>query len=192
MLGYKEILELGGAGVITPFTDKQVRDGVISYGMSGAGYDFRLGTSFLRPANPNEGFGRHRVLDPKRQDSEQWVEFQATNTEPVYLFPGDFILGVLEERLNLPNNILILFIGKSTYARVGLIANVTPAEPGWKGHLTVELTNPHRDHVIVVYPGEGILQGLFFRTDSDTLAPYNGKYQDQPDTPVSARLYKDG
>jgi dCTP deaminase len=102
-------------------------------------------------------------------------------SNPVEVPPGDFLLGELVEYIEMPEDVVGIAVGKSTYARVGLIANVTPLEPGWKGYLTVELSNTGKRPVLI-YPGEGILQVVFHRAQTrpeTTYADKGGKYQNQ-------------
>lgn len=177
------IAERAGAGMIKPFEPSLVREreghGVISFGLSSYGYDIRLSPEDFRIFRHVPG----TVVDPKA--------FQAANLEHESLHSdkhGDFFilpahsygLGVALEYLDVPENITVLCIGKSTYARIGCIANLTPAEAGWKGHLTLEISNSsHAD--CRVYANEGIVQLLFFEGHpcKTTYATRSGKYQDQ-------------
>ena len=111
--------------MIQPFVDRQVRGGVISYGVSSLGYDLRLGTKFYRL---KDGYG---VFDPKNQNEYDWDVIDSVY--PLILNPNDYILSYSIETFAIPEDILVLVIGKSTYARSGLIVNVTPGEPGWVG-----------------------------------------------------------
>ncbi len=160
--------------LISPFTPKLNPGDGYSYGLSSAGYDIRLGTAF-------------KILDQSCQDSkceeEHWMEVESE--VPLVLHPGDLVLAVSHEKFALPRNISGECWGKSTYARKGLIVNVTPLEPGWRGYLTLELLNPTRSPVRV-FPGLGIAQIRFQRHQicDVSYADREGKYQDQPRKPT--------
>jgi dCTP deaminase len=178
----RQIRQLAEAGMITPFSPSQIRDGVISYGLGSTGYDMRLGNEFKQAIE-------YEILDPKRPDPSQWITWQ-TN-EPFNLYPGQAILAVSVERWDLPRNIIGIVLGKSTYARCNQLVNCTPMEPGWAGYLTIELVNPTGSNPIRIYPGEGIAQVLFFQTDEDCAVSYadkDGKYQDQGNAPILGRV----
>jgi len=159
--------------MIVPFVDKQIRNGVISYGLSSTGYDIRIGTTFMYLKRGNS------VFDPKNQTDFDWDTVKSES--PIVMHPNDYVLGYSMEYFNLPEDTMVLVTGKSTYARSGLIVNFTPGEPGWSGQWTIELSNPtHRP--IKVYPGEGIAQCVFFQSDEMPHLPYNkkrGKYMMQ-------------
>lgn len=192
-----EISRLAQGGMITPYMGSLIRevseDGpwntrrVISYGASSYGYDLRL--------SPKEfAIFRHvpgTVVDPKA--------FTPANLEPAELHHDDrgefFILpahsyglGVALEHLGLPDDVTALFIGKSTYARCGVIANLTPGEAGWRGHLTLEFSNSSGADCRL-YANEGIVQAVFFRGEacSTSYEDRAGKYQDQPEAVTLAR-----
>jgi len=164
-------------GMIEPFAEELVRevDGrpVISYGVSSYGYDVRVSHEFRVFTNV---YGS--VVDPKQFDPKGLVEVNG----PVCLIPpNSFALAVSVEAFRIPENVLTVCVGKSTYARCGIIVNVTPFEPGWQGRAVLEISNttplPAR-----VYAGEGIAQVLFFESDTPcdtTYADRGGKYQDQ-------------
>jgi dCTP deaminase len=173
-------------GMITPFVAGQVRshdgDPVVSYGLSSVGYDIRLGRDFKAPINDPR-----RILNPKSHHSEDWLSVACND---IIILPGAFILGVSLERFAIPPDICGTCVGKSTYARMGLIVNVTPLEPGWRGYLTLELSNTGRNPVRV-YAGEGIAQIQFHRLSGRpavTYADRSGKYQDQAAEPTEARI----
>ena len=189
-----EISRLAQDGMITPYTGSLIRQAepagrrVISYGASSYGYDLRL--------SPQEFLiFRHvpgTVVDPKA--------FSPDNLEPTPLHhdeKGDFFilpahsygLGVALEHIDLPADITAIFIGKSTYARCGLIANLTPGEAGWKGHLTLEFSNSSGADVRI-YANEGIVQALFFRGEpcATTYQDRAGKYQGQDHRVTLARV----
>ena len=168
-------------GMIEPFTESQVRQTdaqgrrVISYGVSSYGYDMRVAPEFKIFTNVLSA-----VVDPKEFDARSFVEFEG----PVCIVPpNSFALARSVEYFRIPRNVLTICVGKSTYARCGIITNVTPFEPEWEGHVTLEISNttplPAR-----VYADEGICQVLFFEADEDDVcetsyADKAGKYQGQ-------------
>lgn len=164
---------------ITPFIENQVREEngnkVISYGLSSFGYDIRCGNNFmLFSKKPGE------VIDPKNFSKGLIDEYVVMDGDPFILPPHTFALTYSQETLNMPVDVMAICIGKSTYARTGLIVNVTPIEPAWRGQITIEISNT-TDLPIYVYPNEGIAQLVFFRGDVPVIT-YNdrdGKYQDQ-------------
>jgi dCTP deaminase len=158
--------------MIEPFEPAQVRRSVISYGLSSYGYDVRLADEFRVPSGAGEG------LNPKALDTGAFAEIKA---ETLDLAPHTFALGRTVEYLRIPANVLTLCVGKSSYARCGLLVNVTPFEPGWEGHATLCLINVGAQPVRL-YAGEGIAQVLFFESDEPcqvTYADREGKYQAQ-------------
>jgi dCTP deaminase len=206
LLNDVEITRLAEAGMITPFTPDLVRElettrswqqgaaavtrsgpqRVISFGTSSYGYDLRLSPSEFLVFRHVPG----TVVNPKR--------FNTENLEPVKLHSdedGDFFvlpahsygLGVAMERLDIPADITALFLGKSTYARCGVIANLTPGEAGWRGHLTLEFSNSCGADVRI-FAGEGVVQAIFFRGEPCRVSykDRSGKYQDQPERVVTA------
>lgn len=169
-------------------TDKQIRElvriepwaefvnepGVISYGLSSMGYDVRLGTRFAEFVPNLQGY--LKVIDPKqcRIDSVE-------RCEPFLLPSRDTVLGETLEHVWMPDDVSALCVGKSTWARCGLMLNTTPIEPGWNGKITLEITNLTSD-CIRLYPGEGIGQLVFFRSTErpeKTYGDKKGKYQSQ-------------
>jgi dCTP deaminase len=186
------ITNMATNGMITPFEPQLVRrvDGlpVISYGLSSYGYDLRLSASEFRIFKHIPG----TVVDPKN--------FSQANLEPATLHEdlnGQFFilpahsygLGVALERLEVPENVTVICIGKSTYARIGLIANLTPAEAGWRGHLTLEFSNSSSADCRI-YANEGIVQ-LLFLEGAPCAVSYEtrrGKYQDQLEAVTLARV----
>jgi dCTP deaminase len=167
-------------GMIEPFEASQVRGLVISYGLSSYGYDVRLADQFKRPV---EGDG---VLDPKALGADAFVNVQAGIFE---LPPQTFVLGRTIEYLRIPSNVLTLCAGKSSYARCGVLVNVTPFEPGWEGYATLCIANVG-SRPVCLYAGEGIAQVLFFESDdpcSRSYADRHGKYQAQQEI-TPARL----
>jgi dCTP deaminase len=171
---------------ITPFVEEQVRskngEKLISYGLSGSGYDVRLSRELKRQKH----FFPFEEIDPKSSDNA-WMDVKAINSHFV-LQPGDCILGVTMEHVDMPEDVMALCIGKSTYARCGLLVNATPIEAGWRGHITLELSNTGAVP-IVIYVEEGIAQLVFMQIDkrpSVTYSDRNGKYQDQHNSPIAS------
>ncbi len=161
--------------MIRPFTSRQVRKGVISYGLSSYGYDLRIANVFKVFTNVHGA-----VVDPKSFDERSLVDVKG---KVCVVPPNSFALGHTVEYLKIPRDILTLCVGKSTYARCGILVNVTPFEPGWEGHATLEISNttplPAR-----IYAGEGIAQLIFFRAGEECRISYadrrpRGKYQAQ-------------
>jgi dCTP deaminase len=170
-------------GMIEPFVPSLVREAdgrrVISYGLSSYGYDLRLSPKDFRIFRHIPG----TVVDPKNFNAANLEREELREDEHgrYFILPShSYGLGVALERLAVPENISVLCIGKSTYARIGCIANLTPAEAGWRGHLTLEFSNAsHAD--LRIYAEEGIVQLLFFEGDPCDIsyAQRAGKYQDQ-------------
>jgi dCTP deaminase len=159
-------------GMIEPFEAAQVRGPVISFGLSSYGYDVRLANQFKKLVS---GDG---ILDPKIPDESTFVDVQA---EAFELPPQTFVLGRTFEYLRIPPNVLTLCTGKSSYARCGVLVNVTPFEPGWEGYATLCIANIGPNPVRL-HAGEGIAQVLFFESDDPcdvTYADRRGKYQAQ-------------
>ena len=159
--------------MIEPFADRQVRDGCISYGVSSYGYDMRVAHEFKIFTNV-----LNSIVDPKHFDSKSFVEFQG---DICIVPPNSFALARSVEYFRIPRNVITITVGKSTYARCGIITNVTPLEPEWEGHVTLEISNttplPAR-----IYANEGIAQVLFFESDEPPEVSYKdkaGKYQSQ-------------
>jgi len=161
--------------MIEPFENSQVRDDSISYGVSSYGYDMRVAREFRIFTNVNSA-----IVDPKDFDHQSFVEFEG---DICIVPPNSFALARSVEYFRIPRNVLTICVGKSTYARCGIITNVTPFEPEWEGHVTLEISNttplPAR-----IYANEGIAQVLFFEADDDDLcqvsyADKKGKYQAQ-------------
>ena len=159
--------------MIEPFAEKQVREGVISYGVSSYGYDIRISDEFKIFTNVNS-----TIVDPKRMDPASMVDFRG----PVAIIPpNSFALGRTVEYFRVPRNILCVTTGKSTYARCGIITNVTPFEPEWEGFVTLEISNT-TPLPAKIYANEGIAQVLFFESDEACQTSYadrQGKYQGQ-------------
>ena len=159
--------------MIEPFVENQVRNGVVSYGLSSYGYDIRVADEFKVFTNINT-----TVIDPKSFDPRSFVDLKA----PVCIVPpNSFALARTVEYFRIPRDVLTICLGKSTYARCGIIVNVTPFEPEWEGTATLEISNttplPAR-----IYANEGIAQVLFFQSDEPCTTSYadkKGKYQAQ-------------
>ncbi len=162
--------------MITPFVDKQVREnGVISYGVSSFGYDMRIGPNF-KIFRQTIG----KMIRPKKIDESILHTYNVPDNQTLVLPPNSYALGYSIETFRIPEDILVLVIGKSTYARSGLIVNVTPGEPGWVGQWTIEIANA-TPLPIEVYPNEGIAQCVFFsgKRPDISYADKFGKYQNQ-------------
>lgn len=159
--------------MIEPFSESQVRNGVISYGVSSYGYDIRVADEFKIFTNVFSA-----IVDPKNFDHASMVDFKG---EACIIPPNSFALARTVEYFRIPRNVLTICVGKSTYARCGIIVNVTPFEPEWEGFVTLEISNttplPAR-----IYANEGIAQVLFFEADEMcdiSYADKKGKYQKQ-------------
>jgi dCTP deaminase len=159
--------------MIRPFAESQVREGVISYGLSSYGYDLRVADEFKIFTNVNS-----TTVDPKRFDPRSLVEFKG---DVCIVPPNSFALARSVEYFKIPRSVLTVCLGKSTYARCGIIVNVTPLEPEWEGFVTLEISNttplPAR-----VYSNEGLCQIVFFESDEICEVSYKdkkGKYQSQ-------------
>jgi dCTP deaminase len=159
--------------MIEPYADHQVRDGVISFGVSSYGYDIRVADEFKIFTNVYSA-----VVDPKHFDPKSMVDFKG---EVCVIPPNSFALARTIEYFRIPRGVLTVCLGKSTYARCGIIVNVTPFEPEWEGFVTLEISNttplPAR-----IYANEGIAQVLFFEADEVCEISYadkKGKYQKQ-------------
>jgi len=161
-------------GMIEPFVDGQVRDGVISYGLSSYGYDIRIANEF-RIFTP--GLGDLTVVDPKNFDARSMVDYHG---DVCVIPPNSFILAKTVEYFRIPRNVITVCLGKSSYARCGLVVNVTPFEPEWEGYVTLEISNT-TPLPAKVYANEGIAQVLFFEGDPPQMsyADKKGKYQGQ-------------
>ena len=160
-------------GMIEPFVEQQVRDGVVSYGVSSYGYDIRVADEFKVFTNINS-----TVIDPKSFDPRSFVDLKGA---VCIVPPNSFALARTVEYFRIPRDVLTVCLGKSTYARCGIIVNVTPFEPEWEGTATLEISNttplPAR-----IYANEGIAQVLFFQSDEPcgrSYADKKGKYQAQ-------------
>lgn len=167
--------------MLEPFSES-VKGSVISYGLTHAGYDLRLGEEFVQFVNPVLTHGSIPVIDPKRfgdPDYEALVVKRWSQNHPVTIPPNSYILGRSLEYIRIPNWIVGEVTGKSTLARAGLLINTTPLEPGWEGHLCLEIGNC-TNLPAVIYPNEGIGQLILTRLDARPESTYAGKkYQGQ-------------
>ena len=160
-------------GMIEPFVDTQVSAGIVSYGLSSYGYDIRVADEFKVFTNINS-----TVVDPKNFDARSFVDVKA---DVCIIPPNSFALAKTVEYFRIPRDVLTVCVGKSTYARCGLIVNVTPFEPEWEGYVTLEISNT-TPLPAKVYANEGISQVLFFQSDEMCEVSYadkKGKYQRQ-------------
>lgn len=159
--------------MIEPFIDEQVRKGTISYGVSSYGYDIRVSREFKVFTNVHNS-----VVDPKSFDDNSFVEIEA---DECIIPPNSFALARTVEYFRIPRSVITLCVGKSTYARCGIIVNVTPFEPEWEGYVTLEISNT-TPLPAKIYANEGIAQVLFFESDDTCETSYadkKGKYQKQ-------------
>ena len=159
--------------MIAPFTDEQIKSGTISYGVSSYGYDIRVADEYKIFTNVNNS-----IIDPKNFDANSFVDFKG---DVCIVPPNSFALARSVEYFRIPRKILTICVGKSTYARCGIIVNVTPFEPEWEGYVTLEISNT-TPLPAKIYSNEGLCQVLFFESDEDCEVSYkdrDGKYQGQ-------------
>jgi len=172
-------------GLITPFEERLMREiegrRIISAGLSSYGYDLRLARDGFRVFSPIAS----AEIDPKKFDESSLIEPPLRTAEDGSQYwllpPHSYALGVTVETFNIPRNVIAYCMGKSTYARSGLIVNTTPLEPGWRGRLVLEFSNS-ADLPVRIYANEGIAQVTFFESDEECQVSYadrTGKYQDQ-------------
>ena len=158
---------------IEPFAEGSFRPGIISYGLSSYGYDVRVGRNFKVFTNV-----RCAIVDPKHFDPLSFVDLVA---DYCLIPPNSFALAETVEQFEIPRDVVAICVGKSTYARCGIIVNVTPLEPEWRGRVTIEISNT-TPLPAKIYAGEAIAQILFLRTEAVCRTSYadkKGKYQDQ-------------
>jgi dCTP deaminase len=190
LLNDLQIRELAEAGMITPFVPEKIRKvddiAAISFGASSYGYDLRLAPDQFKSFRHIPG----TVINPKRFNPKNLEDDPLHTDEDGSFFIArhhSYSLAYVYDYLKIPKDITVLFIGKSTYARCGIIVNTTPAEAGWEGHLTLEISNSAEADVRI-YAMEGICQALFFRGEP-CLKPYGqGKYQNQAAGVTLARV----
>ena len=159
--------------MIEPFSEEQVGQGVVSYGLSSYGYDIRVSNEFKIFTNINA-----TLVDPKNFDDANVIDFKG---DTCIVPPNSFALARTVEYFRIPRNVLSICLGKSTYARCGIIVNVTPFEPEFEGHITIEISNT-TPLPAKIYANEGIAQVLFFEGDEPCETSYKdkkGKYQQQ-------------
>jgi dCTP deaminase len=160
-------------GMIEPFVENNIRKDVISYGLSSYGYDIRVSDEYKIFTNINNS-----VIDPKKFDDKSFINFKGD----VCVVPANsFALARSIEYFKIPRNVLTICLGKSTYARCGIIVNVTPFEPEWEGYVTLEISNT-TPLPAKIYSNEGLCQVIFFESDEDCNISYkdkSGKYQSQ-------------
>jgi dCTP deaminase len=162
-----------GHDMINPYSEKQVSQGVISYGVSSYGYDLRVSDEFKIFTNVNS-----TIVDPKHFDERSFVTIR---TDVCIVPPNSFALARSVEYFKIPRDVLTICVGKSTYARCGIIVNVTPFEPEWEGFVTLEISNT-TPLSAKIYANEGLCQILFFQSDEVCETSYKdrkGKYQAQ-------------
>ena len=167
------IKEMAGQGMIEPFVESQVRKDVVSFGLSSYGYDIRVADEFKVFTNINS-----TVIDPKAFDRRSFIDLKS---DVCIVPPNSFALARTVEYFRIPRNVLTVCLGKSTYARCGIIVNVTPFEPEWEGTATLEISNT-TPLPAKIYANEGIAQVLFFESDERCEISYadkHGKYQAQ-------------
>lgn len=160
-------------GMIEPFVECQKREGVISYGVSSYGYDARVSDEFKIFTNVNSA-----IVDPKNFSSNSFVDRQ---TDVCVIPPNSFVLARTVEYFRIPRDVLVICLGKSTYARCGIIVNVTPLEPEWEGHVTLEFSNT-TPLPAKIYANEGVCQFLFLKGAGNCDISYkdrSGKYMKQ-------------
>ena len=159
--------------MINPFEDKQVRDNKISYGLSSFGYDARVSSEFKIFTNVNS-----EIIDPKNFKQNNFI---SKNGETCIIPPNSFVLSSTVEYFRIPNDVMVICLGKSTYARCGIIVNVTPLEPSWEGYVTLEFSNT-TPLPAKIYANEGVAQFIFLKGNEKpdiTYADRNGKYMKQ-------------
>ncbi len=169
----KWIKEMAEKGMITPFAENQVREGIISYGISSYGYDMRISDEFKIFTNIN-----NTIVDPKKFDPHSFVDFKG---DVCVIPPNSFVLATSVEYFKIPRETIVICLGKSTYARCGIVVNVTPLEPEWEGHVTIEISNT-TPLPAKIYANEGIAQLIFLGADEICTKSYAekiGKYQAQ-------------
>ena len=174
VLSDKWIKKMALEGMISPFEENQVRKGKISYGLSSFGYDARVSDEFKIFTNINGS----EIIDPKNFKSTNFVTKKVSEC---IIPPNSFVLASTVEYFKIPKDVLVICLGKSTYARCGIIVNVTPLEPGWEGHVTLEFSNT-TPLPAKIYANEGAAQFIFLKGNEDpeiTYAQRNGKYMKQ-------------
>ena len=173
VLSDKWIKKMALDGMISPFEEKQIRDGKISYGLSSYGYDARVSNEFKIFTNINSD-----IVDPKNFKPGN---FLTKKVSECIIPPNSFVLASTVEYFKIPKDVLVICLGKSTYARCGIIVNVTPLEPGWEGHVTLEFSNT-TPLPAKIYANEGVAQFVFLKGNERPEVSYSdrkGKYMGQ-------------
>ncbi len=173
VLSDKWIKKMALNGMISPFEEKQISQGKISYGLSSFGYDARVSNEFKIFTNVNS-----EIVDPK---SFKPSNFVTKNVSECVIPPNSFVLASTVEYFKIPKDVLVICLGKSTYARCGIIVNVTPLEPGWEGHVTLEFSNT-TPLPAKIYANEGVAQFIFLQGNEKPEISYSdrkGKYMGQ-------------
>jgi dCTP deaminase len=167
------IADMAKKGMIEPYRDEQVRKGVISFGLSAYGYDIRIADEFKVP--------QHRpgkVIDPKNFDEDNFLHFRGEVCE---IPANSYVICRSYEYLRIPRDVLVICFGKSTYARCGVVVNITPLEPEWEGHITISASNTS-PYPVKLYANEGLAQLVFLSGEEICMTSYadkKGKYQAQ-------------
>lgn len=167
------IKDMAKKGMIAPFAENQVKGGVISYGVGSYGYDMRISDEFKIFTDTNTS-----IVDPKKFDSRSFVDFKG---DVCIIPPNSFALATSLEYFKIPRETIVICMGKSTYARCGIVINVTPLEPEWEGYVTIEISNT-TPLPAKIYANEGIAQIIFLGADELCTISYadkTGKYQAQ-------------
>ena len=173
VLSDKWIKKMALDGMISPFETKQIREGKISYGLSSFGYDARVSDEFKIFTDVDSA-----IVDPKNFSNSSFVSRKGNEC---VIPPNSFALASTIEYFKIPKDILVICLGKSTYARCGIIVNVTPLEPGWEGHVTLEFSNT-TPLPAKIYANEGVAQFIFLKGNEEPTITYekrNGKYMNQ-------------
>ena len=173
VLSDKWIKKMALDGMISPFEEKQISEGKISYGLSSFGYDARVSNEFKIFTNVNS-----EIVDPKNFKPSNFV---TKNVSECIIPPNSFVLASTVEYFKIPKDVLVICLGKSTYARCGIIVNVTPLEPGWEGHVTLEFSNT-TPLPAKIYANEGVAQFVFLKGNERPKISYSdrkGKYMRQ-------------
>jgi len=173
VLSDKWIKKMALDGMISPFEEKQISEGKISYGLSSFGYDARVSNEFKIFTNVNS-----EVVDPKNFEPSNFI---TKNVSECIVPPNSFVLASTVEYFKIPKDVLVICLGKSTYARCGIIVNVTPLEPGWEGHVTLEFSNT-TPLPAKIYANEGVAQFVFLKGNERPEISYSdrkGKYMGQ-------------
>ena len=168
--------------MIFPFEEKQVRGNNISFGLSSYGYDARVSNEFKIFTNVNS-----EIVDPKKFKPTNFV---TKKVNECIIPPNSFVLARTVEKFKIPKDVLVICLGKSTYARCGIIVNVTPLEPGWQGYVTLEFSNT-TPLPAKIYANEGVAQFVFLKGNEQpetTYADRNGKYMDQGPEPTLPKV----